>query len=154
MTRLAVLFFLIFIGKTGFSQSEDTAAATMSFKSVCLLVTDYDEAVKFYTEKLDFKVTMDRKYGENQRWVTLAFPDNSCIELSLGLATTEEDKKHIGKQSGHYPLFVILTNNFDNKYENLKSRGADFLSEPTTSPWGKGVTLKDLYGNLIYLREK
>ena len=39
---------------------------------MALVVRDYDEAIKFYTEKLDFRLIEDTKLSETKRWVVIA----------------------------------------------------------------------------------
>lgn len=41
---------------------------------ISLVVKDYDEAIQFYTRKLDFKLIEDTKLGEDKRWVLVAPP--------------------------------------------------------------------------------
>ena len=51
---------------------------------IALVVKDYDEAIKFYTEKLDFQLVEDKKLSEHKRWVLIAPP--GAKESSLLLA--------------------------------------------------------------------
>jgi len=39
---------------------------------IALVVEDYDEAIKFYTQKLDFEVLEDTKLNDDKRWVMVA----------------------------------------------------------------------------------
>ncbi|MBX2963325.1 MAG: VOC family protein [Cyclobacteriaceae bacterium] len=118
---------------------------------VCLLVKDYDETIQFYTKKLGFEVSMDRKFGESQRWVSIKL-SNSPLELSLGLVNKKEDAILVGKQGGEFPFFVITTSNFDETYQNLVSNGVLFIDKPKKNPWGTTAIFTDLYGNQILLR--
>ena len=153
----AVLLFAFFLQNVSAHETgatTDTSATHPNIKVVCLLVNNYDEAIEYYTTKLGFVVSSDMKYGEGQRWVSLKMPSGFPLELSLGLAKTEEDKKIVGRQGGSYPFFVLVTNDFYKTYEQYKTRGVEFQGEPKKSPWGTGVTFKDLYGNIIYLKDK
>jgi catechol 2,3-dioxygenase-like lactoylglutathione lyase family enzyme len=38
---------------------------------IALLVKDYDEAVEFYTKKLNFALIEDTKLSETKRWVVI-----------------------------------------------------------------------------------
>jgi hypothetical protein len=42
--------------------------------NVTILVRDYDEALKFYTEVLGFEKRSDEKFGPGARWVTVGSP--------------------------------------------------------------------------------
>lgn len=135
-------------------KNAEESTPAMSIKVICILVNDYDEAIAFYTGKLGWVVKTDAKYGNNQRWVSLKPPGDPSVEISLGLATTPEDKAVVGKQSGRYPFFVLVADDLDRTYSKLKSNGVDFQGEPKKGPGGRGVTFKDLYGNIIYLMAK
>lgn len=39
---------------------------------VALVVKDYDDAIEFYTEKLDFCIIEDTPLSEEKRWVLIA----------------------------------------------------------------------------------
>ncbi len=39
---------------------------------IALVVNDYDEAIEFYTKKLDFCLVEDTKISEDKRWVMVA----------------------------------------------------------------------------------
>nr|WP_177167862.1 VOC family protein [Marininema mesophilum] len=38
---------------------------------VCIVVRDYDEAIQWYTEKLELELRSDNPFGNGYRWVTL-----------------------------------------------------------------------------------
>jgi catechol 2,3-dioxygenase-like lactoylglutathione lyase family enzyme len=154
MKKLFQFFILTFFFLNVSAQTADTAKSSLNITVVCLLVNDYDKAVDFYTQKLGFQIVTDVKYGSDQRWVTLKLPSNPAFELSLGLATTDEDKMVVGRQGGRYPFFVLASDDFNNTYNTYKANGVEFPGEPKRGPGGLGVTFKDLYGNVIYLRAK
>jgi catechol 2,3-dioxygenase-like lactoylglutathione lyase family enzyme len=142
------LLALLFLPLNSFAQEQQTKT---DISIVCLLVKDYDETIEFYTKKLGFEVSLDRKFGENQRWVSIKL-SNSSLELSLGLVNTQEDTILVGKQSGIFPFFVITTSNFDITYQKLVSNGVEFIDKAQKNPWGTTALLKDLYGNQILLK--
>ncbi len=45
---------------------------TQNIAHIALVVKDYDEAIKFYKEKLDFQLLEDTKLTEDKRWVLIA----------------------------------------------------------------------------------
>ena len=59
---------------------------------VTLVVNDYDEAIKFYTEKLYFKLIEDTKLSETKRWVMIAPPGakGCCLLLAKQLIISNE----------------------------------------------------------------
>lgn len=118
-----------------------------------LYVKDQDAAIAFYTKKLGFRVAEDVPFGQ-QRWVTLRLPDDDLTSVTLSLAATDEDRALVGKQGGSQPLFGIVTDDCVGEYRRMKDAGVRFDGEPKVEPYGTGVTLRDLYGNKIYLNEE
>jgi catechol 2,3-dioxygenase-like lactoylglutathione lyase family enzyme len=118
---------------------------------VSLLVSDQNEALAFYKDKLGFKIHTDAMFDE-MRWLTLCTPDAPDFELVLMLAGPE-DKALVGKQGGSYPFICFETRDCLGAYEALKAKGIQFNEEPKTEPWGIGVGFKDLYGNMIYMSQ-
>jgi catechol 2,3-dioxygenase-like lactoylglutathione lyase family enzyme len=51
---------------------------------IALVIRDYDEAIKFYTEKLDFKLLEDTRLSEEKRWVLVSPPGSGqcCLLLA------------------------------------------------------------------------
>ena len=124
-----------------------------TLRLVSLLVRDYDEAIRFYTDKLGFTVSEDVTFGED-RWVVLTLPDSQEPGLALTLARTEEDLAVVGHQAGSFPLFALGTDDCLGEYQRMQERGVVFHGEPQREPWGTGVLLEDLYGNKIYLNQE
>ena len=65
-----------------------------------IIVPDYDEAIKYYTEKLNFKLIEDTDLGNGKRWVLVSprGDDSSC--LLLARAVNSDQEFFIGNQSG------------------------------------------------------
>jgi len=114
---------------------------------ITLLVRDYDEAISFYTEKLQFRLIEDTPRGERKRWVLVAPPGSNETSLLLAKAVTDEQKKCIGNQSGGRVSFFLHTDDFQRDYNNYKSNGVIFTEEPREESYAKVVVFKDLYGN-------
>ena len=56
-----------------------------------LVVKDYDEAIQFYTEKLDFQVLEDTKLSEDKRWILVApAGDGQCCLLLVKAANKKQ----------------------------------------------------------------
>lgn len=118
-----------------------------------VFVKNQDEALTFYTNNLGFKVHTDAQF-EDMRWLTIHPADQSDFEIVLMPANSPEEKALVGKQAGSGVFFCLESTNIEEDYKALKSKGVELLGEPTTEPWGKAVTFKDLYGNTLYLVER
>jgi catechol 2,3-dioxygenase-like lactoylglutathione lyase family enzyme len=71
-----------------------------SIAHIALLVNDYDEAIKFYTEKLDFILIEDTVLSEEKRWVLVKPQGAGGCCLLLAKAANKHQKGRIGNQSG------------------------------------------------------
>lgn len=120
---------------------------------VTLLVSDYDEAIRFYTEKLHFNLIENTVLTETKRWVLVAPPGSSGCSLLLAKASTEEQLKSIGNQSGGRVFLFLYTDKFKIDYQNLIDNGIKIVREPKTEHYGIVAVFQDLYGNLWDLIE-
>lgn len=117
-----------------------------------LFVSDQDEALAFYRDKLGFKVIEDKYLGD-YRWLLIALPDTPLTAINLELAKTENQQNLVGAQAADLPLFSIEVDDCHRIYQEMRSRGVEFEGEPITMPYGTGAMLQDLYGNKIYLNQ-
>jgi catechol 2,3-dioxygenase-like lactoylglutathione lyase family enzyme len=120
---------------------------------ITLVVDDYDKAITFYTEKLNFRLVEDTVLSESKRWVLIAPQGTGECCLLLAKAATEEQKTRIGNQTGGRVFLFLNTDNFKRDYENLKVRGITIVREPVTEEYGTVAVFADLYGNLWDLIE-
>jgi catechol 2,3-dioxygenase-like lactoylglutathione lyase family enzyme len=126
----------------------------MRIGHVTLLVRDFDEAVRFYVEKLGFKKRQDTKFWGDMRWVTVSPRDQPDLELTFVLADTEEKLKALGKQAGDHVFMTLDTDDCKRDYEAMKAKGVKFYGEPTEQAWGIEVVFEDLSGNLYDLVQR
>ena len=113
-----------------------------------LVVKDYDEAIEFYTKKLDFNVVDDSFVPEqNKRWVVIAPPGGESHVL-LARAVGEEQLSRVGNQTGGRVFLFLYTDDFWRDYRAYVDRGVTFVREPKTEDYGTVAVFRDLYGNL------
>lgn len=112
-----------------------------------ILVRDYDEAIRFYTEVLGFKLTADNQFGNGQRWVSVAPYNQKEIRIVFVIADTPKKLERVGNAVADHVLLVLETDNCLEDYQLLKSKGVNFFGEPEDMPWGIEVVFEDLYGN-------
>ena len=116
---------------------------------IALIVRDYDEAIKFYTEKLKFELLEDTYQTDQQkRWVVVSPPGSTGVTLLLAKATSPEQEAFIGNQSGGRVFLFLNSDDFWRDYKDLNSKGIKFIREPKEEPYGTVAVFEDLYGNL------
>jgi len=125
-----------------------------SIVHVALVVRDYDEAIRFYTEKLNFTLLEDTyQPQQDKRWVLVAPPGSDGCALLLARATSPEQEQAIGNQSGGRVFLFLSTDDFWRDYNRMVSAGISFVRPPKTESYGTVAVFKDLYGNLWDLLE-
>ena len=115
---------------------------------ITLVVEDYDEAIEFYTQKLDFQLLEDTKLSDEKRWVMLAPKGAKECCLLLAKAANERQSKSIGNQTGGRVGFFLFTDDFWRDYNKMKDRQINFVRPPETFEYGTVAVFEDLYGNL------
>jgi catechol 2,3-dioxygenase-like lactoylglutathione lyase family enzyme len=116
---------------------------------VALIVRDYDEAIAFYCGKLRFKLLEDTYQPEqDKRWVVVAPPGSQGTTLLLARASTPEQARFIGRQTGGRVFLFLSTDDFWRDYNEMRLKGIRFVREPKEAPYGTVAVFEDLYGNL------
>lgn len=116
---------------------------------VALVVRDYDEAIAFFTEKLGFTLVEDTYQPEqDKRWVIVAPAGSSGgATLLLARATTPEQTRCIGNQTGGRVFLFLSTDDFWRDYHRLRAAGVRFVRPPAAESYGTVAVFEDLYGN-------
>ena len=115
---------------------------------IALVVKDYDEAIAFYTQKLQFKLVEDTVLSETKRWVMVAPPGNSNTCLLLAKAATPEQVSRIGNQTGGRVFLFLYTNDIWRDYDRMQKEDIRFVRPPVVEEYGIVTVFADLYGNL------
>lgn len=121
---------------------------------IALVVDDYDEAIMFYTEKLNFELLEDTYQSEqDKRWVVVSPPGSKGTTILLAKASNPVQKEQVGNQSGGRVFLFLGTDNFARDFDNMNLKGVEFVREPKKADYGTVAVFKDLYGNLWDLIE-
>lgn len=120
---------------------------------VAIVVNDYDEAIKFYTDKLHFILVEDSKLNDTKRWVIVKPRGSGTCSLLLAKGSGDEQKSRIGNQAGGRVFLFLHTDNFERDYQNLKDKKIKIIREPSVESYGTVAVFEDLYGNLWDLIE-
>ncbi|MEO7674650.1 MAG: VOC family protein [Pyrinomonadaceae bacterium] len=124
-----------------------------SIVHIALVVDDYDKAINFYTEKLDFTLVDDTPQSETKRWVVVAPKGDGGCSLLLAKGVGDEQQSRIGNQTGGRVFLFLKTDDFWADFEKIKGRGVNFVREPKVEEYGTVAVFEDLYGNLWDLIE-
>lgn len=114
---------------------------------IALVVDDYDDAIRFYVDTLGWKLYEDTPQSETKRWVVVGPNDSQC-KLLLAKGVGDEQRSRIGNQTGGRVFLFLETDDFWRDFNDYKSKGVEFVREPSVEDYGTVAVFKDLYGNL------
>ena len=117
---------------------------------VTLVVGDYDRAITFFRDVLDFDLVEDvpstTNDGRPKRWVVVR-PKGGETGVLLARADGPHQEAAVGRQfAGRVGLFLRV-DDFDATYRRLAAAGVTFVNAPRTEPYGRIVVFEDLEGN-------
>ncbi len=115
---------------------------------ISLVVDDYDDALKFYQEKLQFLLIEDTVLSATKRWVLITPPGPGSCHLLLAKAATDEQKSRVGNQTGGKVFLFLHTDDITRDYQRMVDNGIHFTRVPTVEEYGTVAVFEDLYGNL------
>jgi uncharacterized glyoxalase superfamily protein PhnB len=127
-----------------------------------LWVNDQEEALAFYTQKLGMEVRADVTLPEmgDFRWLTvgpvgqpdvaitlMAIPGHPIMDAETAAQVRELTAK------GFAGTVFLTTDDCQASYEELKSRGVEFVEPPEERPYGTDSGFRDPSGNSIRLTQ-
>jgi catechol 2,3-dioxygenase-like lactoylglutathione lyase family enzyme len=123
-------------------------------------VTDQNEALRFYTEKLGFEIRADFTNGDF-RWLTVGLKGQPDIEYQLSavkpshaLTQAEADDLTNLVEAGKLGIGPWKTDDCQKTYETFKANGVEFIQPPTDRSYGIiEAIFKDNSGNIMVLAQ-
>ena len=117
--------------------------------NISLVVEDYDKAIDFYVNKLNFELIEDTYQPEqDKRWVVVSPAGSKGVTLLLVRASKPEQHDFIGNQSGGRVFLFLNTDDFWRDYKRMASIGIKFVRPPQEQDYGTVAVFEDLYGNI------
>ena len=114
-----------------------------------IYVNNQDEALKFWTEKLNFVTKIDATEGP-LRWIEIAPQDSEWVTIVL------YDKNLIKSQyptaNVDYKTVILSTEDLENAHNQMKANGVE-VTDMITTEYAKLFTFKDQDNNEYLLRE-
>ena len=108
---------------------------------VALVVEDYDDAIEFYTQKLEFELLEDTRIDDQKRWVMVAPPGAKECCLLLAKANGDRQRASIGNQTGGRVGLFLFTDDFWRDYNKMVLREIRFVRLPTDFDYGTVAVL-------------
>lgn len=120
---------------------------------VTLVVPDYDAAIAWYRDVLDFALATDDPLGDGKRWVVMRPDPTAGAAILLARAGDEEEMKAVGNQTAGRVAFFLETDDFARDHALYRSRGVEFIEEPRREDYGTVAVFRDVFGNFWDLIE-
>lgn len=120
---------------------------------VSYLVRDYDEAIAFFTQCLNFDLVQDMPMGPNKRRVVVKPKNGTGAALVLAQAKNQAEVSRIGAQTGGRVFLFLETDDLARDYAHFVKNGVLFNEQPRYELYGTVAVFADLYGNLWDLIE-
>jgi catechol 2,3-dioxygenase-like lactoylglutathione lyase family enzyme len=117
---------------------------------VSLIVRDYDAAIDFFVNVLQFTLVEDSPSlttdGRPKRWVVVR-PPEAVTGLLLAQADGSNQEAAVGQQfAGRVGLFLRV-DDFGSTYRRLVAANVTFIRPPRAEPYGSVAVFLDLEGN-------
>jgi catechol 2,3-dioxygenase-like lactoylglutathione lyase family enzyme len=117
---------------------------------VSVIVRDYDEAITFFVDQLQFDLVEDSPAltndGRPKRWVVVR-PPGANTGLLLARADGDEQRSVVGRQHAGRVGFFLRVDDFEAAYERMRSVGVEFVTDPRDEPYGRVAVFLDVAGN-------
>jgi|SRR5437867_9442288 len=117
---------------------------------VALLVRDYDAAIRFFVDALQFELVEDTPSltndGRPKRWVVVR-PEGGQTGILLARADGGEQTGKAGRQFADRVGLFLRVDDFDTTYQRMVAAGVQFVSSPRDEPFGRLAVFLDMEGN-------
>ncbi|GIJ28446.1 hypothetical protein Vqi01_36080 [Micromonospora qiuiae] len=131
-------------------RSDPVYAAAMQIDLVALIVDEYDPAITFFTDVLDFDLVENSPSltndGRPKRWVVVR-PPGAQTGILLARADGEHQRAAVGNQAAGRVGFFLRVDDFDAAYLRMGQAGVTFVREPRTESYGRVAVFLDIAGN-------
>jgi serine phosphatase RsbU (regulator of sigma subunit)/catechol 2,3-dioxygenase-like lactoylglutathione lyase family enzyme len=110
----------------------DTKDPYLCLHFAVVYVRDQERSLRFYVDKLGFRLVVDHRFENGQRWIEVAPPDGNA-HLGLALVPPNEDPTELIRSQA---LIWFITEDVNRKYEDWRVRGVQFRYPPEVPAWG------------------
>ena len=117
---------------------------------VALVVREYDPAIDFFVNVLQFELVEDvpslTNDGRPKRWVVVR-PRGAHTGILLARADGERQEAAVGEQFAGRVGFFLRVDDFDAAYARMQAADVSFTSPPRREAYGMVAVFLDCEGN-------
>ena len=163
--RLALLLGAVLLPAVIHSQTADRDVGVVRVRYVTIVVRDYDEALKWYTNVLGLEKTEEGTFAApaanssavqapgDKRWIVVAPRGHKDVGIILELAkpfSPNDSIRNYDARVGTETRWVFEVEDCRRFYDLASKRGIKFVETPVDQPWGVTEAMfEDLYGNVF-----
>jgi len=110
-----------------------------------LPVSNQQRAVRFYTQKLGFRILQNTPYKTGWRWIELGIPG-----AETAIVLTQRDNDLVNE----VPSLILAVDDVEITFEELRAKGVAAIQSPRPAPWNpeqRFALLRDSEGNTILI---
>lgn len=117
---------------------------------VALIVRDYDVAIQFFVNVLQFDLVEDSpsltNEGRAKRWVVVR-PRDATTGILLARADGGQQIAAAGQQAAGRVGFFLRVDDFAAAHARMIAAGVEFVTAPRVEPYGTVAVFRDIEGN-------
>jgi catechol 2,3-dioxygenase-like lactoylglutathione lyase family enzyme len=117
---------------------------------ITIIVDDYDPAIAFFVDVLDFDLVEDSPSttndGRAKRWVVVR-PRGGVTGILLARADGATQQAMVGNQIAGRVGFFLRVDDFDASLARMRAANVQIIGEPRSESYGRVVVFRDLAGN-------
>lgn len=117
---------------------------------VALIVRDYEPAIDFFVNVLQFELVEDvpslTNDGRPKRWVVVR-PVGAATGILLARADGERQVSAVGEQFAGRVGFFLRVDDFETAHARMLAAGVRFVTAPRVEPYGAVAVFLDIEGN-------
>jgi catechol 2,3-dioxygenase-like lactoylglutathione lyase family enzyme len=125
---------------------------------VSVFVKDQDESKRFYVDVLGFEEKDDITMGD-YRWCTVVHPSQPELMVNLAVPGPPHSPEMVAAMTraldeGGMSGLGLTVDDCQKTVEELKTKGVEFVQDPTDRPYGVEAVCRDNSGNWMVLVEQ
>jgi lactoylglutathione lyase len=119
------------------------------FNAYAIPVRDLEKCVSFYRDKLGLELQHREDDFAYFVFSNQERPGVALVGMNNAVNLISEAQVRPKEEAIHRTYFAVFLDDVDKEYDELRSRGVNFVKPPTTHPWGQRIAyFEDPEGNL------
>ncbi len=105
---------------------DDAGQSFLSLHAVRVFVRDLDRSARFYVDQLGFRLVIDTRLQNGERWVAVSPPDGTAVLTLVAPAAGTVEHKLIGRAT----QVVLITSDVTGRFQEWSRKGVRFTRSP------------------------